>query len=178
MREGGRERSCRKNSFKPLAAKLISLLKFLAVHKQNLIVMLLMEHTSKRTHIQTQANTHTDAYRGISLSLIQRVHICNCCPMCHNSILYLHFIFAILRLWLRFLLYSCIEILFGALFLLLSEINVCAEGAQKVHTKPVCPSVCLESSCRYPVNEWRSIDERMWICFSFLSQMNLCANLC
>lgn len=143
MREGGRERSCRKNSFKPLAAKLISLLKFLAVHKQNLIVMLLMEHTQANTHIQTQANTHTDAYRGISLSLIQRVHICNCCPMCHNSILYLHFIFAILRLWLRFLLYSCIEILFGALFLLLSEINVCAEGAQKVHTKPDCLSVCL-----------------------------------
>lgn len=58
MREGGRERSCRKNSFKPLAAKLISLLKFLAVHKQNLIVMLLMEHTSKHTHTDTSKHPH------------------------------------------------------------------------------------------------------------------------
>lgn len=58
MREGGRERSCRKNSFKPLAAKLISLLKFLAVHKQNLIVMLLMEHTSKRTHTDSSKHPH------------------------------------------------------------------------------------------------------------------------
>lgn len=85
MREGGRERSCRKNSFKPLAAKLIFLPKIFGCAQTELD-----RNVADGTHKQTPTQTHTYVHKLKPYTACTHLQLLPHVPQFH-SLFALHF---------------------------------------------------------------------------------------